>query len=349
MTTRNETTLRETNLNRDHQLGGAVAVPDPETEYDRTVDLTYTNTTGPLMTSILALFGPTSWASNAYNLTVGKDLSGSRNSDNDAPLAFLTPLCDRTPFGNARYSNIRSRYCDTRGLRGLQDNLADLANSFSSISNSESALRAAAYLSNRAVLTTYSTDLLYYRWDGDVGRKIYAAEGWTLPKPRIHLASQIILTLIVSVHVLGLLFLSWWIQRWPAWTRTLDAMAIARVAACLDTSLLPAIKTSGQREREKLGAVDGLIGVQESMELDEQPAASGSGAAPGRAPRTEAEAETLSVASTAGKRPTNTAVPVPAAASPAASSVTLGLGAPGCIAKRGKTQVAPLARGPEYA
>ena len=167
------------------------------------------------------------------------------------------------------------------------------------------------------------------------GREIYTAEGLKVYKPSPSIAAQVILTFIVMVHVFGLLGVAWFIQLWPAWTRTLDSMAVARVAASLDPSLLPPIKTARLSARAPLKDVDGLVGIQEAETVHAHPVRAGS------ARRESVEMETLSIASTAGKQATSSATPMVAAAG--AGSVELGLGAPGVIAKRGKKQVAPSA------
>lgn len=195
-------------------------------------------------------------------------------------------------------------------------------------------LDIAVYVANRATLTSHAhSDPL--QWSEATGREIYTAEGLKVYKPSPSIAAQVILTLLVMVHVFGLLGVAWFIQLWPAWTRTLDSMAVARVAASLDPSLLPPLKTVRLSARAPLKDVDGLVGIQETGTVHAHPVRAGA------ARRESVEMETLSIASTAGKQATSSATPMVVAAG--AGSVELGLGAPGVIAKRGKKQVAPSA------
>lgn len=213
-----------------------------------------------------------------------------------------------------------------------------------SLRAAEARLHAAIYIANRATLTSHNEGVIP-GWYESTGREIYSATGLIAWKPRVGIGAQVILTVIVGTHVLGLLVLGYWIQRWPAWTRTLDAMAIARVAARLDPSLLPPLRDVRLGARKPLAGVDGLVGVQEAQVVGAQ-----ARAAESAAERADIEMETLSIASTAGKQATSSAVSTAAAADTAADAatatatggapVTLGLGAPGCVAKRGKKQVA---------
>jgi hypothetical protein len=196
-------------------------------------------------------------------------------------------------------------------------------------------LDIAVYVANRATLTSHAHSNRVPDWYETTGREIYTAEGLKVYKPSPSIAAQVILTLIVMVHVFGLLGLAWFIQLWPAWTRTLDSMAVARVAASLDPSLLPPLKTARLSARTPLKDVDGLVGIQEAESVHADHVRAGESQQEGM------EMETLSIASTAGKQATSSATPMMAATG--AGSVELGLGAPGVIAKRGKKQVAPSA------
>lgn len=73
---------------------------------------------------------------------------------------------------------------------------------------------------------------------------------------------QIVLSIIVGVQSIGLLWPGWFIQMWLEWTRRLDAMAVARVAASLDAALLQPFKVTRPRETKKLSQFDGPVGAQ---------------------------------------------------------------------------------------
>ncbi|KAF2996042.1 hypothetical protein E8E13_002911 [Curvularia kusanoi] len=327
----------------DNYSGSAQPVPDKsERERSASEANVYTQLPGPLMTSVLALFGQHSWANNVVNLTAGRSEEDLYENTGPLPEGFMKPLCNAAPFASA-YPATTGGYCLT-GLYGLRRELDHSLSTWDLELSAQRHLSIAMYVANLATLTSH-LDGNVSPWSTGTGREIYAAEGLKVWKPRMALPAQIILTIIVSVHVLGLLLLGWWIQRWPAWTRTLDSMAIARVAASLDPSLLPPIKTVELSAREPLADIDGLVGIQrEAGDAHESLQTQLARVTPaGDAPQTDVEMETLSIASTAGKQATSFAVPI-AASSASISGVTFGLGAPGCIAKRGKKQVAPSAR-----
>ena len=313
-----------TNQPRDTWVGAATPAPSKGDQLP-----------GPLTTSLLALFGNSSWAANIANLTANRT-QANLDSTSNIPSGFLTPLCAAGPFASTSLdiSSTYSRWCATDGLAGLRWSLDSLLSGWNDPLTAKKWLNAAVYVANRATLTSHTHwDLL--EWREGTGREIYTAEGLKVFKPSPSIAAQVILTFIVMVHVFGLLGVAWFIQLWPAWTRTLDSMAVARVAASLDPSLLPPLKTARLSARAPLKDVDGLVGIQEAETVHAHPVRAGA------ARRESVEMETLSIASTAGKQATSSATPMVAAAG--AGSVELGLGAPGIIAKRGKKQVAPSA------
>lgn len=328
-------------MSRDTDRGGAIPIPDRRTwrDYEDTnPPNTYTNISGPLMTSVLAFFGNNSWVHGVANLTSERDEDRDELTTMyaDRP-ALLGPLCDALPF---RYfiSSLGNTYehddCSD-SLLELMMTYSDHMSGWSRNSTAAERINVAMLFANQAALTSHTAGIL--PWQRDTGREIYTAPGIKVWKPSISLPSLIILSTIVGVQVIGLLWLGWWIYKWPTWSRTLDAMAIARVAASIDPSVLPPFRTIGQKDWEKLAHIDGLIGTQLQEEAGEQQRGPG-GVMQDNAAEADIEMRALSVASTAGKEPTSEAVPVPTAD---ASSVTLGLGASGVVSKRWGKQ-APL-------
>ena len=191
----------------------------------------------------------------------------------------------------------------------------------------ESRLNVAMFPANQAALTSHTMGIL--PWTRDTGRELYTAPGIRVSKPDVSLPSLIILSVIVGLQVLGLLWLGCWIAMRPTWARTLDAMAVARVAASLDSGLLPPFRTTGQKDWDKLAPVDGLIGARIRVDAVEQQ--HGSGVVRRVDADEEIEMRALSVASTVGKEPTSEAVP----ASTANGAISeLGVGAPGLVSRR---------------
>jgi hypothetical protein len=327
-------------MHRDTARGGARPVPDTRTwRDDRYAPETYTNMSGPLMTSVLALFGPGSWLDGLANLTSARDEDrdtlDTLNSDQPA---LLSALCDAVPFGQFTFSSLSDTYghedCGNSMLR-LMMTYSDHMSRWSSNTTAESRLNVAMFLANQAALTSHTAGIL--PWQTDTGREIYTAPGIKVSKPDVSLPSLIILSIIVGLQILGLLWLGCWIAMRPTWTRTLDAMAIARVAASLDPGLLPPFRTLGQKDWEKLARVDGLVGAQVQEAHPEQQ--QGSGAVRGVDTDGDIETRALSVASTVGKEPASETVP---ASTANRATMELGLGAPGLVSKRWGKQAKPI-------
>lgn len=299
---------------------------------------TYTNMSGPLMTSVLAIFGRDSWINGLANLTSARDEDrdtlDTLNSDQPA---LLSALCDSLPFRQSTFSSLSDTYShDSCGdsMLHLMITYSDHISRWSRNTTAEARLNVAMFLANQAALTSHTQGVL--PWGRDTGREIYTAPGISVSKPDINLPSLIILSVIVCLQVLGLLWLGCWIAMQPTWTRTLDAMAVARVAASFDPNLLPPFRTIGQKDWDKLSRIDGLVGAQLREEVAEQQHESG--AVRGADAAEDIEMRRLSVASTAGEEPTSETVP---AAAMNGANVELGLGAPGMIAKRWGKQAKP--------
>lgn len=332
-------------MHRDTDRGGARPVPDALTwRDDLDTPRTYTNMSGPLMTSVLSLFGHGSWLSDLANLTSARDEDRDtlQTLYADRP-ALLSSLCAALPFQHFTGYPLGNTY----GHDGCADSLLYLMTTYSDHmsrwsrnATAEARLSVAMLLANQAALTSHTQGIL--PWQRDTGREIYTAPGIAVRKPDVSLPGLVVLSIIVGVQVLGLVCLGCWIGMWPTWTRTLDAMAVARVASSIDPSLLPPFRTIRQDDWEKLARVDGLVGAQLREEAGEQHNVSG---AVGRVDAAEEiEMRALSVASTVGKEPTSGAEAVPVSAANA-SNVELGLGAPGLVSKRWGKKVQP---GPSF-
>jgi hypothetical protein len=152
-------------MHRDTARGGARPVPDTRTwRDDRYAPDTYTNMSGPLMTSVLALFGPGSWLDGLANLTSARDEDrdtlDTLNSDQPA---FLSALCDAVPFRHFTTSSAGSTYghegCGDSMLR-LMMMYSDHMSRWSSNDTAEARLNIAMFLANQAALTSHTMDIL---------------------------------------------------------------------------------------------------------------------------------------------------------------------------------------------
>ncbi|KAJ8105232.1 hypothetical protein OPT61_g10304 [Boeremia exigua] len=177
----------------DHDIGFARSIADPPLV---SASDSYTNVTGPLMTSVLALFGPTSWMHSVRNVT------GSMSEDELAAsqATFLELLCGSSPFHDSS-SMCRVNYAS---LKSAADSFLD--GWTGETSTTETRLRTAMFVANRATLTSQTEGPS--PWVRNTGRNIWTAEGFTLIKPSISLPAQIILSIIVAMHILGLLYLA---------------------------------------------------------------------------------------------------------------------------------------------
>ncbi|UPX21013.1 uncharacterized protein EKO05_0011219 [Ascochyta rabiei] len=311
---------------RDHALGGAKQNPNPSNNSESL--LTFTDMSSLLMVSVLVLFNNDFWAHSVRNLTFGIN-EETLLTQNTNQTALLKPLCELTPFHGASSSAVSEHTpnrCPLR-LAGLFYRLNAFLDDWNMNNTAAFRLNIAVFLANQAALTSHLEDIL--PWSPDTGREIFTAPGATVSKPVIGLPAQVTLSLIVGVKVVGLLWLRWFIYTWSVWTRSLDAMAVARVAGQLDASLLPPFANVAPQEQEKLAPVDGLVGALSSPGV-------GEGATGSHVELVEKNLDR----STVGKRVT---ISIVSTAPVGGQTTVLGLGAPGLITKRG-VQKAPASR-----
>jgi hypothetical protein len=101
-------------------------------------------------------------------------------------------------------------------------------------------------------------------------RSIRYAPGESIQIPTISTAGLVIVSALVLIQLVGLAYLVWYIYQVPTWTGLLDAMAIARIANSLDKGTIPAIGAFTREDQNKLGEMTGLIGVVDSVHMDEE-------------------------------------------------------------------------------
>jgi hypothetical protein len=105
---------------------------------------------------------------------------------------------------------------------------------------------------------------------GLAARQIRFAPGVAIERPVISLAGLIIISILLFIQLIGLGYLGWYIYQVPTWTGLLDAMAIARIANSLDKGAIPGIGSVTREDMNKLGKTNGLIGVIDTVHLDEE-------------------------------------------------------------------------------
>ncbi|KUI66480.1 hypothetical protein VM1G_02340 [Cytospora mali] len=148
--------------------------------------------------------------------------------------------------------------------------VAEWFSGFAFNASTEDALSAGMYLANEAILTlTADASRL------DSARPIYVSNGTALVKPSIHNTAKVIMSFLVLVEIAGLLLLAVFIYRMPTFASRLDTVHIAAIGAQLVKLMGEELPPLGlyprgrARERYMKGLqdVDGLIGVQEEVEL----------------------------------------------------------------------------------
>jgi hypothetical protein len=122
-----------------------------------------------------------------------------------------------------------------------------------------------SYFANQAMLvqTAQTTQNL-------AARQIRYSPGETIERPIITIAGIAIISTLLVIQCCGLAYLTWYIYRVPTWTGLLDAMTIARITNSLDRGAIPAIGSLIRADRDRLGEMNGLIGVVDSGTMNEE-------------------------------------------------------------------------------
>jgi hypothetical protein len=66
------------------------------------------------------------------------------------------------------------------------------------------------------------------------GRPIYTGAGFSIKKPKLTVASTVIVTLFLFLQLLGLGILAWLIHQAPAESRSLDVMTFSKIKASME-------------------------------------------------------------------------------------------------------------------
>jgi hypothetical protein len=249
---------------------------------------------GPLMTSALALFGNGSWLSTAAN-SMSNRTYHSDDPNNKQKLLWQL-ICRGMPFSKlflpsdfgaalkeseafvSLCGSLERKMFDGYGpvrtdlLRATQHLIAAFApvvdlssdSKEKTLYSSESLLRCAMFVANRAFLTLLSPDGVRDKERDLTGRKIYTSPGISVQKPTLSKATLIVLSVLIGIQLLGLGYLTYYLYRVPTWSDQLDAMAMARIGASLgNRGVLPAIGPVSKRDFDVLQTMGGLIGIVE--------------------------------------------------------------------------------------
>lgn len=133
--------------------------------------------------------------------------------------------------------------------------------------STEDALAAGMYLANEALLT-----LTVDASRADSARPIYTSNGTAVLRPIMRNPSKAVVSFLLLAEMAGLAFLAAFIYRMPTFAVRLDSVHVATVGAQLGADVLPPLalrprSLARARYLKALEGVDGLVGVQEAVEL----------------------------------------------------------------------------------
>lgn len=216
-------------------------------------------------------------------------------------MAGKVPEIDDTSYGFANYNETTAQITGD-----LSRMVAEWFSGFAFNTSTEDALSAGIYLANEAILTlTADASRL------DSARPIYVSNGTAVAKPTINITAKAIVSFLLLVETVGLVLLAIFIYRMPTFASRMDAVHIAAIGAHLVRQMgdeLPPLglhPRSRMRERYMKGLedTDGLIGLQEEVELTSFPILRNAGPASASAssnvptPRTSSTLTNAAVAS----------------------------------------------------
>ncbi|KAK7017244.1 hypothetical protein R3P38DRAFT_2635099 [Favolaschia claudopus] len=227
------------------------------------------NISGPLMTAASALFGNYSFlniADPVNNLT-SNQLFALMCKNGGIPFALPIQLVNGQDF-SSYCSDYQIGYI-TRSRVVADSTIASALgtwffNRFNATENAEYILDMTMFMANRAALNKAVT-----LSQGFNQRPIYTSPGTVLYKPTKSLAGTIIVSLLIGMQLVGLGWLVVYIYSVPTWTRSLDALAVARIGGEVPEGELPPLGPVTKEDERRLKRVDGLIGVKDAGVLSE--------------------------------------------------------------------------------
>lgn len=239
---------------------------------------------GPLMAATLALFGNHSFFDTA------------RTAPDDTFGLVADTVCNGLMMPFSRYSNnislakIGSHICNQQTAAATNQNdtlhvlVWNFVSLFSDLNTAIQLLEATMYFANEAHLTlaagaaakilnaeqhggNFSVSGCIGGHGSQVGRTIYSSPGTTIIKPQESPAGVIVISILVTLEVVGLLILAYYTCSSPTWTQSLNAYALARIGAVLAPQM-KAKGIDGLREhpraedlRKGLVGMSGVIGI----------------------------------------------------------------------------------------
>lgn len=261
---------------------------DPYDQYNQT-------TPGPLAVLINAMLGEESWFHSVSSATNIQEVRDSFVSACTRGLPFST--YSGYPLSGFSSANVRCSFLDYPALPELVgDNqaahnqtsaqivgaasrmVAEWFSGFGHNASTADALEAGLYLASEALLALTADAS---RLDG--ARPVYVSGGTAAVKPTMRNPAKAIVSALVLAEAAGLLALAWASYRAPTFASRLDAVHVAAIGAQVAAAAAAGGRRGGGAELPPLGLprrglarlrylkrleeTDGLIGVEEEVEL----------------------------------------------------------------------------------
>lgn len=222
-------------------------------------------TPGPLTTLAISMFGNQSYFEVARNST--PDTAGQAMFQICQPGTLPFSRLIQSEYGGTDPTPCGFSEGWTRNGDGpTNDNLRQLLLwSFAPLNNTNFAsqmLETGAFFANRAVLrqtadATASTN----------ARTIWSGSGEMILKPVVTNTGIGIISGFLLLQMLSIAILVLYIYHVPTWTDSLDALAIAKLMASLDTDDFGPMGPRDNRDIRALEKINGLVGVEDEEEL----------------------------------------------------------------------------------
>ncbi|KAK7057883.1 hypothetical protein R3P38DRAFT_2497804 [Favolaschia claudopus] len=227
------------------------------------------NVSGPLMTAASALFGNNSFL----------DVADPHNNLTSAQVLQLMCRHGGIPFSLSMHLGVGEDfhvYCSEFRIEhnspSTTNSDGDLAMAigmwffkrFNDPDIAEYMLDISMFLANRAVLNKAVTIS-----QGSLKRPIYTSPGLVLVKPTKSLAGTVLVSLLIGLQLVGMGLLMAYIYSVPTWTRSLDALAVARIGGEVPAGEMPPLGPLTKEDERRMRRVDGLIGVRTDLEFDD--------------------------------------------------------------------------------
>ncbi|KAI7502635.1 hypothetical protein KC347_g8904 [Hortaea werneckii] len=269
--------------------------PDTEPGHNGIED---TVTPGPLMTAAIAMFGNSSFFATATGYKNDAAYNASTADIGNRRPTRMEEICraGKVPFANLKWdlyaelplgscsreyhSDSYSEYEDATSSRDrLEDTLYAILVRFSTSTlangierpegttppEASELLETAMFFANKELLTSTASQF----WLTS-GRKIWYSPGSLIIRPSVSPAALGILSTLIFLQVAALLALLWYIYTVPTWTSSLNSIAVAQLTRRVSDDDLPDIGRLDDKSLRKLEQLDGVVGVMQEDEIEQE-------------------------------------------------------------------------------